>query len=195
MKALILILLAASYAAAQSTPNPTIADIARQERARRGQSAGTKVYTTADVKPAAPEPGLGNTPTSLIEAPAVGTLPVAGAAPTAAATTPAVTPATSSAAATPEAPKEDPLQKWLAETDKMRAQIRQLADQESATQLEINQITNRIYTPVTSVPERDRAQSELGIAQVRLQAIRDQLSKARAELQAREQAGPPKQQQ
>jgi len=194
MKALILILLAASYAAAQSTPNPTIADIARQERARRGQSAGTKVYTTADVKPAAPEPGLGNTPASLIEAPAVGTLPVAGAAPTAATTTPAVTPA-ASPAATPEAPKEDLLQKWLAESEKMRAQIRQLADQESATQLEINQITNRIYTPVTSVPERDRAQTELGIAQVRLQAIRDQLSKARAELQAREQAGPPKQQQ
>ena len=194
MKALILILLAASYAAAQSTPNPTIADIARQERARRGQSAGTKVYTTADVKPAAPEPGLGNTPASLIEAPAVGTLPVAGAIPTAATTTPAVTPA-ASPAATPEAPKEDLLQKWLAESEKMRAQIRQLADQESATQLEINQITNRIYTPVTSVPERDRAQTELGIAQVRLQAIRDQLSKARAELQAREQAGPPKQQQ
>ena len=191
MKPLILILLAASYAAAQSTPNPTIADIARQERARRGQSAGTKVYTTADVKPATPEPGLGNTPQSLIDAPAVGTLPVAGAAPTAPATTPAVTPA---AATTPEAPKEDPLQKWLAETEKMRAQIRQLADQESATQLEINQITNRIYTPVTSVPERDRAQTELGVAQVRLQAIRDQLTKARAELQAREQAGPPKQQ-
>jgi Spy/CpxP family protein refolding chaperone len=185
MKALILILLAASYAAAQN--NPTIADIARQERARRGQNAGTKVYTTADVKMLAPspppEPGLGNTPAAAIDAPAVGTLPVAGAAPAAGAT---ATPA-------PETPKEDPVQKWLAETEKLRAQLRQLVDQESATQLEINQITNRIYTPVTSVPERDRAQNELGIAQVRLQALRDQIVKARAELLAREQQGPPKQ--
>jgi regulator of replication initiation timing len=97
-------------------------------------------------------------------------------------------------AAAPEAPKEDPVQKWLAETEKLRAQLRQLMDQESATQLEINQITNRIYTPVTSVPERDRAQNELGIAQVRLQALRDQITKARAELLAREQEGPPRKQ-
>src|SRR5262245_3054410 len=115
MKALILILLAASYAAAQSAPNPTIADIARQERARRGQSAGTKVYTTADVKPAEPEAGLGTTPTSLIEAPAVGTLPVPGAVPTAA-TAPAVTTPAATPPQAAEAPKEDPLQKWLAET-------------------------------------------------------------------------------
>lgn len=189
MKALVLILLAASYAAAQS--NPTIADIARQERARRGQAAGTKVYTTADIKTLppspAPEPGLGNTPAVLIDAPAVGMLPVAGAAPA-----PGVTPAATAAA--PETPKEDPVQKWLAETEKLRTQLRQLVDQESATQLEINQITNRIYTPVTSVPERDRAQNELGIAQVRLQALREQISKARVELQAREQEGPPKKQ-
>jgi Spy/CpxP family protein refolding chaperone len=189
MKALILILLAASYAAAQN--KPTIADIARQERARRAESAGTKVYTMADIKTlppsTAPEPGLGNTPAALIDAPAVGTLPVAGAAPAAGAT-----PAT--AAATPETPKEDPVQKWLAETEKLRAQLRQLIDQESATQLEINQITNRIYTPVTSVSDRDRAQNELGIAQVRLQALRDQITKARAELQTREQEGPPKKQ-
>ena len=186
MKALALILLSASYAAAQN--NPTIADIARQERARRGQNAGTKVYTTADIKTLPPspatEPGLGNTPAALIDAPAVGVLPVAGAAPAAG--------ATPTAAATPETPKEDPVQKWLAETEKLRAQLRQLVDQESATQLEINQITNRIYTPVTSVPERDRAQNELGIAQVRLQALRDQIAKARAELLAREQEGPPK---
>lgn len=182
---MVLILLAASYAAAQN--NPTIADIARQERARRGQNTGTKVYTTADIKTLppspAPEPGLGNTPAAVIDAPAVGMLPVAGAAPAG---------ATPSAAAAPEAAKEDPVQKWLEETEKLRAQLRLLVDQESATQLEINQITNRIYTPVTSVSERDRAQNELGIAQVRLQALRDQITRARAELQAREQAGPPK---
>jgi hypothetical protein len=191
MKPLILILLAASYAAAQSTPTtPTIADIARQERARRGQNAGTKVYTMTDVKAAAPageapEGGaaLGDTPAAQINAPAVGTVPPAGpnaTAPTAAAPT--------------EPPKEDPVQKWLEETEKLRAQIRQLNDQESATQLEINSITNRIYTPVTSVPERDRAQAELAVAQNKLQALRDQISKARAELQVREQAGPPKKQ-
>jgi hypothetical protein len=187
MKPLVLILLAASYAAAQS--NPTIADIARQERARRGQNAGTKVYTTADIKTLPPSPppelGLGNTPAALIDAPAVGMLPVPGATPAAGAN-----PTT----AAPETPKEDPVQKWLEETEKLRAQLRQLVDQETATQLEINQITNRIYTPVTSVPERDRAQTELGVAQVRLQAIRDQIVKARAELQAREQQGPPKKQ-
>src|SRR5262245_52944301 len=189
MKPLVLILLAASYAAAQS--NPTIADIARQERARRGQNAGTKVYTTADIKTLPPSPppelGLGNTPAALIDAPAVGILPVPGATPAAGATP-------TTAAAAPETPKEDPVQKWLEETEKLRAQLRQLVDQETATQLEINQITNRIYTPVTSVPDRDRAQAELGIAQVRLQALREQIFKARAELQAREQEGPPKKQ-
>jgi len=190
MKPLILILLAASYAAAQNSP--TIADIARQERARRGQNAGTKVYTMTDVKAAAPVgeapegAALGEAPAAQVNAPAAGTVPPAAG--------PAAADTTAPAAAATEPPKEDPLQKWLEETERLRAQIRQLNDQESATQLEINNITNRIYTPVTSVPERDRAQAELAVAQNRLQALRDQITKARVELQVREQAGPPKKQ-
>jgi hypothetical protein len=190
MKALILILLLSSYAAAQDTP--TIADIARQERARRGQTA-SKVYTMTDVKPApapaAPDTAApGTTPAAQTNPPAPGTAPApaAGAAP--------ATGAAPADAAATEPPKEDPLQKWLAETEKLRAQIRQLVDQESATQLDINNITNRIYTPVTSVSARDSAQAELGVAQNKLQALREQINKARAELQVREQEGPPKKQ-
>jgi hypothetical protein len=191
MKPLILILLAATYAAAQ---NPTIADIARQERARRAQNPTTKVYTTKDVTPASPavvDPEATVAPGT--------TIPVA--VPTANPAAPGLAGPAGPAAAQPLAPAAvapevpggvDPVQKWLEDTEKMRANLRQMVDQETAAQLEINAITNRVYAPVTSVPERNRAQSELGLAQTRLQTLRDQIAKARAELAARELEGPPK---
>ena len=177
---MILILLATTYAAAQ---NPTIADIARQERARRAQSTGAKVYTIKSAPPAATEAPAGVAP------PAPDTAP-AGPATGAPAANPAAGPV--APAATTEAAGPDPVKQWLEETEKLRARIRQLADQETSTQLEINTITNRVYAPVTSVPERERAQAELGVVQSRLVSIREELARARVELQVREQDGPPK---
>jgi hypothetical protein len=170
MKALILILLAATYAAAQS---PTIADIARQERARRAGNTSTRVYTTADIK----TKGSADSDSAAPAAPPVNPAP-------------ALTPA----APVPEvAEKEkDPVQEWMVQTDKLRQETRLLLDQESATQLEISTTLNRVNAPVTSQPEKDRALADLAVAQSRLGVIRDQLSKKRSELQAREVEGPPK---
>jgi hypothetical protein len=179
MKPLILILLAATYAAAQT---PTIADIARQERARRGASTSTKVYTTADIK--TPEPKVEG---DAAVAPAPEGAPATPAAAPAGA--PAATSTPAPAAATPAV---DPVQQWLAETDKLRNQIREIIDKEAVAQLDINAIQNRVNAPVTTVAEKDRALTELGVAQGRLTGIREELSKKRAELQARELAGPPK---
>ena len=188
MKALILILLAATYAEAQT---PTLADYARQERARRAQSTGAKVYT---IKSNTPVPA--ETPAADAATAAPGTAPAAGAAPPQAgvAPTPGAQPAGAQPAGAPAAElgKPDPVQQWVEETEKLRTRIRQLADQETTTQLEINTITNRIYAPVTSVPERDRAQAELGLVQGRLSSIREELTRARLELQVREKDGPPK---
>jgi Spy/CpxP family protein refolding chaperone len=180
MKPLILILLAATYAAAQT---PTIADVARQERARRGQNTNAKVYTIKMAPPPVAIDPLTGAPLPTPEtAPAAGTAPAPAAAPGAPAAT----------AATPETPGDDPVRRWLEDTEKLRARIRQLSDQEMATQLEINSVTNRIYTPITSVAERDRAQAELGVVQGRLAGIREELTRARLELQVREKDGPPK---
>jgi hypothetical protein len=187
MKPLILILLAATYAAAQQTP--TIADIARQERARRSENAATKVFTTADIKKSEPKAEAEAQPDA-----------AAAAAPAAPGTTPAAAPAAApaatkepAAAATPATPPgPDPVQQWLVETDKLRAEIRETIDREAVTQLEINSILNRVNAPVSSVAEKDRALAELAGAQNRLGAVRDQLAKKRTELQARELQGPPK---
>ena len=183
MKPLILILLAATYAAAQT---PTLADYARQERARRAQSTGAKVYT---IKSAVPAPAETTAPDGA--APTPGTAPAAGT-PTPAAAGGVAAPGTQSTEAAAEIGKPDPVQLWIEETEKLRGRIRQLADQETTTQLEINAITNRIYAPVTSVPERERAQSELGAVQTRLSTIREELTRTRLELQVREKDGPPK---
>ena len=187
MKPLILMLLVATYAAAQK---PTIADIARQERARRGQSNSTKVYTTADIKPPAPK-GTEPTPTAA---------PAPAAAPAVTSTAAAAAPAAAPAATTPTPAKEpvpapagpDLVQQWTIETEKLRTQIRELIDQEAVGQLDINVIMNRVNAPVTSVGERDRALKDLEVAQNKLTATRDQLLRKRSELQARELQGPPR---
>ena len=187
MKPLILMLLVATYAAAQK---PTIADIARQERARRGQSNSTKVYTTADIKTPAPK-GTEPTPTA---APAPAAAPAVTST-AAAAPAPAATPA---ATAPPKEPVPAPaagpdlVQQWTIETEKLRTQIRELIDQEAVAQLDINVIMNRVNAPVTSVGERDRALKDLEVAQNKLTATRDQLLRKRSELQARELQGPPR---
>ena len=175
MKPLILILLAATFAAAQT---PTIADIARQERARRAPSTGSKVYTTADIKKTAPETADAQ--------------PIMG---TVATSTPA-TPATSAPVREPAAAtlEKDPVQDWLADTEKLRVEIRGLMDKEAVSQLAIYDVVNKSNAAVTTVADRDRALADLGVAQKSLAELRDQISKKRSELQARELQGPPKKQ-
>jgi hypothetical protein len=175
MKPLILILLTATYAAAQE---PTLADYARQERARQrdAQSKNIRVYTTEDIRTTPPADAAAAKP--------------AGDGAVEAATTPA-TPAASPATATPAV---DPVQEWFAETEKLRSQIRELIDREATSQLDINRFTNDVYAADTNETARDRARSDLAMAQQRLTDVREQLAKSRLELQKREQEGPPRKQ-
>jgi|SoiMethySBSTD1v2_1073268.scaffolds.fasta_scaffold03611_6 hypothetical protein len=165
MKLLILILLTVTYASAQER---TLADFARQERARQAEVQGKniRVYTTEDIR---------TTP------PAADAKPAGDVA--------AETPAAAGATAAPAA---DPVQEWLAETEKLRSQIRELIDREATTQLDINRITNEVYAADTNETAVARARAELGTAQQKLADVREQLAKSRLELAKREQDGPPK---
>jgi hypothetical protein len=168
MKLLILMLLIAVSASAQ---NPTVADVARQARAQKGTSKAARVYTTEDIRttPAETAPAEPDKATPATE-------PAAAAAETA------------PSAATPA----DPLQQWVEKTEKLRAHIRELMDQELVIQLEINQWTNEVYSPDTNLTARERALAGLDAAQKKLVDTRGQISKSRLELQALEQQGPPK---
>jgi hypothetical protein len=179
MKPLILILLAGTYLSAQ---NPSLADFAREERARREvANKERKVYTTEDIRTTAPG-----------EAPAN---PAPAAAPSVvdSSQNPAAAPAPAEAtAATTPAP--DPLKQWLEDTEKLREKIRELIDREATTQLDINKFTNDVYAPDTNETARTRSQAQLASSQQSLGEVREALAKNRLELQQREADGPPKKQ-
>ena len=194
MKALILILLAAVYAAAQN-PTPTVADIARQERARRAQAKSSKVYTTEDIR-TTPAP----TETDPAANPDAGAAPgspdpaslTPGPAPNTPGPTPAPAPAPPVISPPPAASGQDPVQQWMLENEKLRQQLRDLMDQEATTQLEINAAANQLNAPVSSQSAKDQAAANMKSAQDKLAGIREKISKGRNELQARESAGPPR---
>jgi hypothetical protein len=170
MKPLILILLAAVCAQSQ-----TIADAARRERARQAQVKTTKVFTNEDLKKVAATIEI-----RPVENPAPGGAATA-AAPGAAASTPA--------AATPAL---DPLEQWQQDTAKLRTQVRDLMDQETAAQLEINTASAQINAPITSQGAKDQAARALEAAQQKLILIRADLAKARSELEQALQSPPVK---
>lgn len=170
MKPLILILLAAVFAQGQ-----TIADAARRERERQAQLKTTKIFTSADLK-------------SKDSSFAVESKPVENPTPDAAAA-----PA-STAAAAPDPVRmldSDYVQQWQQETAKLRTQVRDLLDQETATQLEMNAASAQINAPITTQSAKDQAQRTLEGSQQKLLGIRSELAKARSELQEKDLAGPP----
>jgi hypothetical protein len=168
MKPLILILLAAVVAQAQ-----TIADAARRERARQAQVHTTKIFTTEDVK----------NKDSRVMAEA---RPVENPTPVA---TPAAAPTPIPAAVT--APAIDPVQQWTEETGKLRTRVRELIDQETAALLEINTASGQINAPITSQSAKDQAQRTLEASQQKLVLIRAELTRTRSELQEMDLMGPP----
>jgi hypothetical protein len=163
MKPLILILLTALAAQAQ-----TIADAARRERARQAQLNTTKIFTTADLKGKAPETAEAK--------------PVENPTPVAAA---------GAAPATPAAPVVDPVQQWTEETGKLRTRVRELMDQERDALLEINTASAQINAPVTSQSAKDQAQRTLEASQQKLVTIRAELTRTRSDLQEKDLLGPP----
>ena len=171
MKPLILILLAAVGVQAQS-----IADAARKERARQAQVQTTKIFTNQNVKgqdSKEPRDPLEISTTKPVEKPAP----------------------EPDEAEEPAAPKGetvvDAVNKWTDETSKLRAKVRDLMDQDTAAQLEINGFSAQINAPVTSQSAKTQAQKNLDTAQKKLAGIRAELSKVRGELQEKDLAGPP----
>lgn len=182
MKPLILILLVAMSAEAQ-----TLADLARQERFRHAQVQNRRVYTNDDAR------GLTIPDVPKSTAPATaenGAAPVAAAP--AVATPPAAPAASAARPAAPQARPVDPAQKFREDVEKVRVKIRELQDQEISLQLQVNQITNQFFAPVTDEATRSQAQTRLGEAQNRLTALRGELEQTRRTLAAMEAQGPPR---
>jgi hypothetical protein len=170
MKPLVLILLTSLMAISVQAQTQTIADIARRERALKSKVPSKSIWVikTEDIRttPAAEDQEAATAP-EVPEAPAPPAAPEAPAA-------------------------EDPTQKWYDDTAAVRAKLRELTDQETTTQLLINQLMNQVLGPQSSQTARDQGQADLQAAQQRLQSVRTEVEKVRGDLQARELQGPPK---
>jgi len=177
MKPLILVLLTAIAAQAQS-----LADVARKERARQAQVTSSRTVTNDHVKGAVPAPA----PTP--SAPADASKPADEAKPE----SPPSPPAAVQPSAQPNAAAVNAIQEWTAQYDKTRARIRELQDQETALQLQANDLTNRFYAPVTDQAARTQAQVSLMEVQNKLIDVRRELAQQRLALQRLEAQAPKK---
>ena len=161
MKPLIVILLTAITVQAQ-----TLADIARQERARRAQ-INNKVVT------------------SVVSVPVPESKPAAEAKP--------VDPKANAAKpAAPAASSVDAVKDWNERADKTRKRVQELQDQETGLQLQINQLTNQLFAPVIDQETKNQTQTRLGEIQNQLTATRAELDQTKRTLDAMNQQGPPK---
>ncbi len=163
------VMLASIAASAQAQ---TLAEAARRERERQAKTHSVRIITGEGIqKPAATE----------------------GAA-KAGDAKPADTDDTAKPASPPP-PKPatpDKAAAYNAGLDKLRARIRQLQDQETALQLQVNELTNQIFAPVTDQASKDQAQLRLGETQQRLTLIRSEVEQTRKTLDALQLQGPPK---
>jgi hypothetical protein len=175
MKPLILLVLMLSTAVGVQAQ--TIADAARKERERQARVQATRVFTTEDAQRnstiPAPKPEDSSLP-------------------------PGATPGGPAAAEVAEAapeplppPGPDPVQQWTEETAVLRNKVRQLMDEETALQLEMNRASAQINAPVTTQSAKNLASRNLETAQERISGVRNELAKTRAELQEKDLQGPP----
>ena len=89
-------------------------------------------------------------------------------------------------------PAGDPVREYNDRLDKLRTTIRTLQDEDTATQLQINEFNNQVYAPVVDQAAKDQALTLVGAAQERLADIRKELDARTKELQALVAEGPPK---
>jgi len=148
----------------------TLADIARRERARRAQ-VNSRVVT------------------SVVSVPVPESKP---AAPAAAETKPVDPKANAAKPAAPAPPAVDPVKEWTERTDKVRKRVQELQDQETALQLQINELTNQLFAPVIDQDTKNQVQTRLGEVQNQLTATRAELDQTKRTLDAMNQQGPPK---
>jgi hypothetical protein len=167
MKPLILILAVAISAEAQS-----LADAARQERARQAQHKSTRVFSDVNahvVKSAAPA----ETPAASGAKPKTAAAPAGAAAPT----------GTTAAAMAATAAAVDP---FAEEMQKLRIRVRALEDQETSLKIQIVETTNQVYAPLTDQASHNDALTRLGEVQVKLADVQKTLSQTRSDLQQME---------
>jgi hypothetical protein len=143
-----------------------LADAARSERQRQAQVQSTRIITNDDIRvvepPASQPQAAAATPANPVPAP--------------------VTPVTS----------VDPAQRYREDLEKIRARVRELQDQETALQLQVNQLTNQLFAPVTDQSTRDQAQARLGEVQSRLTLLRGELAQGQRTLADMVAQGPPR---
>ena len=104
-------------------------------------------------------------------------------------------PAAQAAGAKPEEAKKnavDPVKEYNDRLDKLRTKIRSLQDEETATQLRINEFNNQVYAPVVDQSAKDQALTLVTAEQQKLSDIRMELDATRKEIEAMEAQGPPK---
>jgi hypothetical protein len=82
--------------------------------------------------------------------------------------------------------------KWNEDVAKLRAKVQELEDRERALQLQVNQLTDQFFAPVTDQNSKDQAQVRLGETQNSLMAVRTELEQTRKTLAAMQLQGPPK---
>jgi hypothetical protein len=170
MKLLSLVLLVTIPVQAQ-----TLADVAREERARQARIRSGHLYQ-----------GKGARTETTTPSPAAAT----PAAPAPATASPAVPKPATPKPSSPPAP--DPAVVRAAEIEKLRAKIAQLEDQERALQLQVTQFTNQLLAPVTDQNAKDEAQTQIGATQNKLNAVRAELDLTKKTLEELLYQGPPK---
>ena len=168
----------------------TVADVARSERARHARLRAAQVYSgkgtsTENVTPRTAAPAAAVNPAPAQPAAPPAAAPVASPAPAAKPAAPAAAPAV------PTTP--DPAAKWNEALAKLRARIPDLESQERTLQLQVNQLTNDFFAPISDQGSRDQAQSRLGETQNRLSAVRLELEQTKKVLNDMQVQGPPKQ--
>ena len=165
----LVIIVAAVSVQAQTGTSPLI-EAARRERERRAEVKASIDFTDANSH------GLtGGNVTTAIASPAT---KAAEAADTAAA-------AAAVAAAAAKTPETAP-NPWAARDEnilRMREKIMGLENQVTAMKLQINELTNQVYAPVTTMIEKDQAQANLGKAQGELLELQTELAHRRDDLQ------------
>jgi hypothetical protein len=154
IKPLSLILLVSICCGAQ-----TLVDTANQERARQAKLKSTRVFTDQNahtIKPLV-------VPSADAKAPS----------------TPAATPAAQPAA--PAAATLSPAENELLQRN--RDKLRALEDQETAVKIQINDLTNQVYAPVTDQTTKDQALNKLGDAMTKLTTVQRDIDQTRISLQ------------
>ena len=86
----------------------------------------------------------------------------------------------------------DPVKEYNDQLQKLRVKVQTLMDDESATQLQLNELTNQINAPVVDQATKDQAVARLGDARQKLAAVRTELDQTRKTLETLQLQGPPK---